>query len=144
MRGRAALVVTVAALAVVGVGRTDLAQVPQAVFGPAYDTVTQASLRNLGVALQSYGMFDGGFEALDVEDLAGWGWVPSGTTAVTIWTDGDGFRAVAKDVRPGSTAFEVSSVDGEAVQVARVDADDPAAQVLPADAGVHVEVAADL
>jgi hypothetical protein len=62
------------------------------------------------MALQSYSLDAGGVDEVTVEELAGWGWVPQDTTAVTIWVGGDEFRVVAQDVRPGASAYEYTNV----------------------------------
>ncbi|MGW6130968.1 hypothetical protein ACWFNE_13160 [Cellulomonas sp. NPDC055163] len=133
MHGRTMLLSLVVLVGGVGVARPELAELPLRVAAPAYDAVTQSSLRNLAVALQSYTLDAGGADAVTVEELAGWGWVPQDTTAVTIWVGGDEFRAVAQDVRPGASAFEYTNVGTDGgpgdVDVAAAQADDPVAGV---------------
>lgn len=110
MHGRTMLLSLVVLVGGVGVARPELAELPLRVAAPAYDAVTQSSLRNLSVALQSYALDAGAVDAVTVDELAGWGWVPQDTTAVTIWVGGDEFRVVAQDVRPGASAFESTNV----------------------------------
>lgn len=109
MQARSVAAVLVAFVGLGAVARSDLAEVPLTLLAPAYDTVTQASLRDLGTALESYAMFED-LDGVTAAELADWGWVPGETTAVTIQVDGDRFRAVAQDVRPGARAFEYTSV----------------------------------
>lgn len=110
MHGRAMLLSLVVLVGGAGVARPELAELPLRLAAPAYDAVTTSSIRNLATALQSHALDAGGVEAVTVEELAGWGWVPQDTTAVTIWVGGDEFRVVAQDVRPGASAFEYTNV----------------------------------
>ncbi|WP_258724873.1 hypothetical protein [Cellulomonas sp. NS3] len=110
MHARTMLLSLVVLVGGVGVARPELAELPLRVAAPAYDAVTQASVRNLATALQSYSLDTGGVDTVTVEDLAGWGWVPQDTTAVTIWVSGDEFRVLAQDVRPGASAYEYTNV----------------------------------
>ena len=110
MHARTMLLSLVVLVGGVGVARPELAELPLRVAAPAYDAVTQASVRNLSTALQSYVLEPGDADALTVEELAAWGWVPQETTAVAIWVGGDEFRVVAQDVRPGASAFEYTNV----------------------------------
>ncbi|MBO1753201.1 hypothetical protein J4G33_15445 [Actinotalea sp. BY-33] len=107
MRGRTAVLGLALAVGVGTVVHTDLVSAPAAVFAPAYDAVTQASLRNLATALQSYALLEGDLDAVTTAELADWGWEPHGTSAVTLWVDGTDFLVVAEDVRPGGTAFQL-------------------------------------
>jgi hypothetical protein len=110
-------------LAVGGVVHEDVANAAETLLAPAYDTVTASSMRNLGMALVSYSMMEGDLDDVTVVGLADWGWEPTDTTEVTILVDGDEFRAVAHDVRPGASTFRISSTGDEAnVSVQRVDA----------------------
>lgn len=126
MRGRTLLLTLIVLLVVGGVARTDAARLPQTLLAPVYDATTQSSLRTLGVALQSYAMFDE-LTDLTVEELADWGWVPPETAAVTIWVDEDDFRVIAQDVRPGATPFVVTTADDGALRPERLGGDQPAA-----------------
>ncbi|MBB2924386.1 hypothetical protein [Cellulomonas cellasea] len=113
MHGRTMLLSLVVLVGGVGVARPELAELPLRVAAPAYDAVTQSSVRNLATALQSYGLDAGSVDGVTVEELAGWGWVPQDTTAVTIWVRGEEFRVVAQDVRPGASAFEYTTVGAD-------------------------------
>lgn len=114
MHARTMLLSLVVLVGGVGVAQPALAELPLRVAGPAYDAVTQSSLRNLATALQSYALDAGSVDGVTVEALAGWGWVPQDSTAVTIWVRGDDFRVVAQDVRPGASAFECTNLSPEA------------------------------
>jgi hypothetical protein len=109
MHARTMLLSLVVLIGGLGLARPELAELPLRLAAPAHDAVTQSSVRNLATALQSYALDAGGVDAVTVEELAGWGWVPQDTTAVTIWVGGDEFRVVAQDVRPGASAFEYTS-----------------------------------
>lgn len=120
-----------------GAAQTDVVRVPQVVLAPAYDVGTQASLRNLTTALQSYALLEGDLDAVTVEDLADWGWTPQETTAVTIWVEGSAFRVAARDVRPGAGTFAAEADDGTGPTLGRADAWSDA---TPASAGTRIVV----
>jgi len=113
---RSMLVSSAALLGLVMAGGTgaldSAAELPAQMFAPAYDTVTVASLHELGLALTCYGLDAGTYDGLTVEELAGWGWTPGDSTAVTIWVSRDGFRVVAQDVRVGAAQYELRSEPG--------------------------------
>lgn len=122
MRGRMLAVALAGALGVGAATQTSLVELPQRLIAPAYDTVTQANLRNMAVALHSYALFEGGLDDATEEELVGYGWSRSETTAVRVEVHGTQFRVVAWDVRPGAGAFEVSGTDDDAgLRMARVD-----------------------
>lgn len=109
MHGRTMLLSLLVLAGGVGVARPELVELPLRVAAPAYDAVTQSSVRNLALALESYALESGRVDGVTVEELEGWGWVPQDTTAVTIWVAGPDFRVVAQDVRPGASAFEYTT-----------------------------------
>lgn len=120
-----------------------IAQAPQALFAPAYDTVTQASMGALVEALRSREIVHGTLDGLEVAELADWGWEPSETMTVVITVDGHDFCVVARDVRPGSSTFHVASTAGAAGSpLAAQGHTDAAHEALPAQAGVRVVTAA--
>ena len=141
MRGRTLLLTLIVLLVVGGVTRTEAVRLPQALLAPVYDATTQSSLRTLGVALQSYAMFDE-LTDLTVEELADWGWVPSETAAVTIWVDDDDFRVIAQDVRPGATPFVVTTAADGALRPERLDGAVPAE--VAEEPGVTIRTVASL
>jgi hypothetical protein len=94
-----------------GVAHDDVIDAAQLLFAPAYDATTRSSMQDLTSAMESYALVEGDLDDVTVTELAGWGWEPADTTEVTIWVDGDQFRVVARDVRPGSSTFQVSSLD---------------------------------
>jgi hypothetical protein len=115
MRRLVTLLGVTGALAVAGVTHPALPgaeRVPvaaQALLAPAYDVVTQSDLRNLAMALQLEALATGDLTGLGPADLAELGWTSSGTSAVTIWVAGDRFLVVARDTRPGASAFTVAN-----------------------------------
>jgi fermentation-respiration switch protein FrsA (DUF1100 family) len=114
VRLRSVLMSMIAVLGMVVVGGTSgalgaAAEVPARMFAPAYDTVTVASLHDLALALDCYGLDAGSYDGLTVSALADWGWTPGDRTAVTIWVAGDAFRVVAQDVRQGAAQYEYTS-----------------------------------
>lgn len=109
----------------------------------AYDAATQSSLRNLVSAMQWWSAFDNDdrFDGLEVADLAGWGWSPTGSTYTEIVIEGDGlsWRATAQDTHAGSTEYTYTSttaVNGVTPGAVRASAPQPPA--LPVEAGVDV------
>lgn len=137
MRALAALA-AVAALSVGGAAQPGLSRLPLALLAPAYDSVTQSSLRNLSTALQSRAMLEGDLDDLTVAALADWGWTPQGTTAVRIEVDGAAFRVVARDVRPGASTFEVTADVSASPVAERLDRSAAAAVGLAPVAGVTI------
>lgn len=109
MQGRTVLLSLLVLAGGVGVARPELVELPLRVAAPAYDAVTQSSVRNLATALQSYALESGRVDGVTVAELEAWGWAPQDTTAVTIWVAGADFRVVAQDVRPGAAAFEYTA-----------------------------------
>ncbi|WP_152605776.1 hypothetical protein [Cellulomonas carbonis] len=91
-----------------------VAAAPQALFAPAYDVATQASMRGLATTLRSYEVANGSLDGLTPEDLVAWGWTVPETMAVTVTVDGHDFCVVARDVRPGGSTFHVASTSGAA------------------------------
>lgn len=141
MRLRGLVTALVVATAVGGAAQTGAAgtvgETARSLLAPAYDAVTVSSMRNLAMALQSYTLLEDGAVGVTVEELAGYGWVPQDTTAVVIHADDAGFRAVARDVRPGAGTFEVAWHEDQAsVQVSAADCGERCG--LPAEAGVVV------
>ncbi|WP_250445681.1 hypothetical protein [Actinotalea sp. C106] len=138
MRGRTMVLGLALAVGAGAVAQTDLVSAPAAVFAPAYDTVTQASLRNLATALQSYALLEGDLDGVTTEELAGWGWEPTGTSAVTLWVDGADFLVVAEDVRPGATAFQLAGGEEGVTGAHRVSRDLAALTGAGLDPGVLI------
>lgn len=124
------LVSLVCLLTIGGVVHDDVARGAQSLFAPAYDTVTRSSLHNLATALQSYALMEGDLSGLTLADLAEWGWEPGDTTQVTIWVSGDEFRVVARDVRPGASAYQATGGADVEILLARLD-DAPASATAP-------------
>lgn len=118
MRAGSVTGVLVAVLAVgVGTGERlgDAVGNLPAVLGPVYDAAAGSDVRALGIALQSYAMVEGDLSGVTAEELVGWGWTASATTAVRVWVDGERFLVHARDVRPGASTLQVSS-EGLAVR----------------------------
>lgn len=99
-----------AALALVG-----LAGPAFAVVSP-YDAVTTSSMNNLVTAMESYAMFDGNdlYTGITGPTLAGWGWTPPSSLAITITVEGTGasWRAVGQDIHSGAREFSYASATG--------------------------------
>ncbi|MDT0166813.1 hypothetical protein Q9R32_14760 [Actinotalea sp. AC32] len=121
-----------------------VAAAPQAVFAPAYDVATQASMRGLATTLRSYEVANGSLDELTPEDLVAWGWTVPETMAVTVTVDGHDFCVVARDVRPGASTFHVASSSGAAGSVLAAGAHEAGAyegdvhEPLAAEPGVQV------
>jgi len=138
VRRLSGLVAVAALLAAGGLVHGDVLRGAQALLAPVYDVVSQTSLRNLAIALESYALMEGDLDEVTATELARWGWEPGATTDVTIWVAGEQFRAVVRDVRPGAAAFEViRTSDAAGIAVHKVDV--PAASAdTPPEAGVTV------
>lgn len=139
MHGRSAVAGLAALLAMGGVAQSDFGSAVEAVFAPAYDSVTRSSLHNLALAMQSYAMFEDNLERVTVAELAEWGWTPSDTTAMTIWVHDGQFRIVAQDVRPGASVFAVGNTGEKVLTVECIALAPPAGDPVP-EVGVTIQI----
>ena len=117
-----------------------------------YDPATQSSLRNLVSAMESYAMFDGGsqYKGVTADALRSWGWIrPANVNVhITVERTGTSWRAVAQDVRPGSTEYtftSAASVNGASPGTVRASTPQPvtppaAATLTVTDVGDGIDV----
>jgi hypothetical protein len=126
-----------AAVALVGVAS------PAAAIVSPYDAVTTSSMHNLVTAMDSYAMFDGNdlYTGITGPTLAGWGWTPPSSLAITITIEGTGasWRAVGQDIHSGAREFSYASATGfNGVGAGSVAASAPQPLVAPTTAGVKI------
>lgn len=116
---------------------------PAAAIVSPYDTVTTSSMNDLVTAMESYAMFDGNdlYTGITVPTLAGWGWTPPASLAITITIEGTGasWRAVGQDIHTGTREFSYASATGfNCVGAGTVAASSPQPLVAPTAAGVKI------